>query len=213
MNDEMTDANSTDSESGPTEEIDFRSVASRLNDDLSAATMRLVQATQGFTSLIQSFVIAGEALERSISIHRELGAASQRAVEEAREAARAAGASASESESARDASKSVLELTTEHYGTVSDLVEDLRQRIAALSILAAPMPRPQPRKASQPEPSAEAEEPSQVDESPTEGSAPSEPYEARNDGGQEPAEAPAQDSNVDEEWKRRLAAEVEGLSG
>jgi hypothetical protein len=120
--------------------------------------MRLVQATQGFTSLIQSFVLAGEALERSISIHRELGAASQRAVEEAREAAQLAIASAAESQSASDSSKAVLELTTEQYGLVADLVEDLRQRIAALSILATPMPRPQPTEAlSAEDPAAAAE--------------------------------------------------------
>jgi hypothetical protein len=158
MNYEMTHSNNAEPEGAQAEEIDFKSVASRLSDDLSAGTKKLVEATHGFTSLIQSFVSAGEALERSISIHRELGAASQRAVEEAREAARSAEASAGESQSARDASKEVLELTTEQYGTISDLVEDLRQRIAALSMLAAPMPRPQPK-----ETAAEAQ-PSEVEE-------------------------------------------------
>jgi hypothetical protein len=122
------------------EDADFKSVAGRLNENLAAAALRLVDATQDFTSLIQSFVAAGEALERSLSIHRELGAASQKALEDAREAAREAAGAAAEAQSARDSSHDYADRTSNEYGTVAGLVDNLQQRIAALSVLAAPMP-------------------------------------------------------------------------
>jgi hypothetical protein len=120
----------------------FTGIAGRLNENLAAAVLRLVDATQDFTTLIQSFVSAGEALERSLSIHRELGSASQKALEDAREASRAATASAAEAHQSHSAASSLLDNAVREYGAVSGLVSDLQQRIAALSVLASPMPRP-----------------------------------------------------------------------
>jgi hypothetical protein len=234
MNGEIGDSYTIEPPITQAEEDDFKSVAARLNEDLGVAATKLADSVQGFTSLIQTFVSAGEALERSIAIHRELGAASQRAVEDAREAARSALASAGESQSARDASKAVLDLTTEQYGTVSELVENLRQRIAALSVLAAPMPRVRAKETT-PEKVAEApveggEPTDAVTVRPEEGSWPAEPVsryweeqtgateavtetqDFQSPDGASSAERPPDDGPSDEEWKRRLAAEVDDLS-
>jgi hypothetical protein len=140
MNEQMIESQGAEPAGGHADDADFKAVAGRLNENLAAAALRLVDATQDFMSLIQSFVAAGEALERSLSIHRELGAASQKALEDAREAAREAAASARDSEAARETSKEYSDRTSSEYGTVAELVENLQARIAALSVLAAPMP-------------------------------------------------------------------------
>jgi hypothetical protein len=137
MNESMNEPSAEPVQESPS----FTAVAERLNENMASAVLRLVDATQDFTSLIRSFVSAGEALERSLAIHRELGAASQKALEDAREAARAASASAAEASEARINAHDLVTHAAEEYGTVSELVDNMQQRIAALSVLAAPMPR------------------------------------------------------------------------
>jgi hypothetical protein len=132
------------------EDQSFAATAARFNDNIATAALRLVEANQDFMALIQGFVAAGEALERSLAIHRELGAASQKVLQEARDAAIASASSAAEARDARNATQEAMRKTEADYGAVSGLVDNLQQRISALAMLASPMPRGREEEPSQP---------------------------------------------------------------
>jgi hypothetical protein len=118
----------------------YSAVADRIQENMAIAALRVGDATQDLVSLIKSLVAAGKELESALAIQRELGAASLKAVEQAREAADAASSSAREASEARSQSSELLGRMDHEYGTVSGLVQDLRDRIAALSILGSPLP-------------------------------------------------------------------------
>ena len=119
----------------------FGEISSRLTDNLTAATLRLVDSAQDFTGLIQAFVAAGEQLERSLESVRALTESNQVALTEARDAASEASRAAVESKDAQRAAVELVERTTREHLAVADLTDNLRQRIAALSVLGAPLPR------------------------------------------------------------------------
>lgn len=135
-----TDGATAPAPTAPSAPEDFSAVAARFNENVAAAALRLVDASQDFVSMIRSFTAAGEVLERSLSIHRELGVASQKALDDAREASIAAAAAAAEAHEAREGARSMLEKSEQQYGSVAELVENMQQRIAALAVLAAPLP-------------------------------------------------------------------------
>jgi len=62
-------------------------------------------------------------------------------VQEAREAATAAAAAADSAKGSESSSRELMEETSRQYGTVSSLVHNLQERIAALSVLASPLPQ------------------------------------------------------------------------
>jgi hypothetical protein len=119
----------------------FMTLSSRLGENLAAATLKLVDAAQDFTGLIQAYVAAGQQLERSLEIVRELANASQRALNDAREAAQSASEAAGEAKQAQLSSVELIQRSTNEHLALAELTDNLRQRIAALSVLGAPMPR------------------------------------------------------------------------
>ena len=145
-------------------------VADRIQENMAIAALRVGDATQDLVGLINSLVSAGKELESALGIQRELGAASLKAVEQAREAAESASASANDAREAKSQSSELLGRMDHEYGTVSGLVQDLRDRIAALSVLGAPLPvREKPSEtseepASEPETSAQSEDSTPPDE-------------------------------------------------
>ena len=100
-------------------------------------------ATRDFTSLIQILVNAGTGLEKTLAIQRELGEASLKAVQDSRDAQAASATAADAAKKSEMAAHEFLELTSKEYGTVSSLVQQLQQRIAALSVLATPIQKPE----------------------------------------------------------------------
>jgi hypothetical protein len=118
----------------------YTATADRIAENMAIAALRVGDATQDLVTLINSLVTAGKELESALAIQRELGAASLKAVEQAREAAEAASSSAREAHDARAQSNELLGRMDHEYGTVSGLVGDLRDRIAALSVLGSPLP-------------------------------------------------------------------------
>jgi hypothetical protein len=122
-------------------DLSFMALSTRLGENLAAATLKLVDAAQDFTGLIQAYVSAGQQLERSLEIVRELANASQRALNDAREAAQAAEASAGEAKQAQQSSVDLIQRSTNEHLALAELTDNLRQRISALSVLGAPMPR------------------------------------------------------------------------
>jgi hypothetical protein len=139
----------------------FLEQSTRLSDNLASATLRLVDAAQDFTGLISSFVEAGKELERSIATVRELAETSRLAMEESQRAAFGAAASARESEVAKQQSMELIQRSTAEHLAIADLTENLRQRIVALAVLGAPLPKPveeAPEAESEPEENAASTE-------------------------------------------------------
>ena len=131
----MDDMNDTHANS-PTS---FGAIADQLSENIAAAAARMADATRDFTSLVSSLIDAGRELEKTMTIQRELGATSLKAVQDAQDAAAAAASSAQSARESEAASKEFTELTSKEYGSVSWLVQNLQQRIAALSVLASPL--------------------------------------------------------------------------
>jgi len=127
-------------DAGSDEPGGFTSVADRLAANIASSATHASAAGQDMVSLIQTLLDAGKELAKSLAMQRELGSVALRAVEDARAAAAAAAGAAAESKESEAASRGFLERTEKEYGTVSWLVQNLQQRIAALSALASPMP-------------------------------------------------------------------------
>jgi hypothetical protein len=123
------------------EPASFITLSARLGENMAQATLKLVDAAQDFTGLISAYVAAGQQLERSLEIVRELANASQRALNDARTAAQSAAEAASEAKQAQQSSVELIQRSTSEHLAIAELTDNLRQRIAALSILGAPMPR------------------------------------------------------------------------
>lgn len=130
--DDMTDSRAN----SPTS---FGAIADQLSENIAAAAARMADATRDFSSLVQSLIDSGRELEKTMAIQRELGATSLKAVQDAQDAAAAAAFSAQSAKESEAASKEFTELTSKEYGSVSWLVQNLQQRIAALSVLASPL--------------------------------------------------------------------------
>jgi hypothetical protein len=121
--------------------LPFAVLSAQLDDNLAAATLRLVDAARDFTGLIQAYVSAGQELERSLEMVKDLAAASQRALSDARQAASEASLSASEAKRAQESSMELIQRYTKEHMALADLTDNLRMRISALSILGAPLDR------------------------------------------------------------------------
>ena len=111
------------------------------NENLASATLRLVDAAQDFTGLIKAYVSAGQELERSLAMVRELANASQKALEDAR---RSDGSSVLSQRRADGAAEDILNLiqrsTSEHLA-LAELTDNLRKAPSALAVLGEPIER------------------------------------------------------------------------
>ncbi|MPZ48158.1 MAG: hypothetical protein GEU75_02405 [Dehalococcoidia bacterium] len=124
----------------PSEPATYAAIADRIAENMAIAALRVGDAAQDLVALMNSLVAAGKELESALSIQRELGAASLKAVEQAREAAQAATTAATDAHESKSSAGVLLNQMEVEYGTVSGLVGNLQERIAALSILGAPLP-------------------------------------------------------------------------
>ena len=123
------------------EDLPFAALAAHLDDNLATATLKLVDAARDFTGLIKAYVDAGKELERSLQMVKELSAASQFALSDARQAASEASASAAEAKQAQQSSFDLIQRATKEHMALADLTDSLRMRISALAVLGAPLVR------------------------------------------------------------------------
>jgi hypothetical protein len=122
-------------------DMSFAMMAAHMEDNLAAATLRLVDATRDFTGLIKTYVEAGKELERSLQMVKELASSSQAALDEARRAAADAAASAGEAKQSQQSSVDLIQRATKEHMALADLTDNLRMRISALAVLGAPLSR------------------------------------------------------------------------
>lgn len=119
----------------------FADLSARLNENLASATLRLVDAAQDFTGLIKAYVSAGQELERSLAMVRELANASQKALEDARQSATEAASSAKDAQMAQQKSVDLIQRSTSEHLALAELTDNLRKRISALAVLGEPIER------------------------------------------------------------------------
>ena len=128
-------------EPGAAEGPGFQAVAGEFRRNVEEAAGKLGGAAQQFVAMTASFLAAGDRLEEALEAHRRVETESRQAAESAQAAAAEARAAAEQSETAQKAAAEMLAKMDMQYGELTALVSDLQERIAALAVLARPLPR------------------------------------------------------------------------
>jgi hypothetical protein len=131
----------------------FQQNAGEFSRNLEEAANRLGGAAQHLLSITEVFTAAGDRLEQALETHRQMETASQSAAQDARDAASEARTASDRAHDAQRATEALQTRLESSYNDLTLLIRDLQERIAALAILARPMPVEPP-----PSPSAPSEE-------------------------------------------------------
>lgn len=118
----------------------FQQSANEFSRNVEEAAARLGNAAQQLLSITEVFTAAGDRLESALEAHRQIESGSQNAAQEARSAATEARTASDQAQQAQRATEALQARLEGSYNDLTALIRDLQERIAALAILARPLP-------------------------------------------------------------------------
>jgi hypothetical protein len=143
-----TEAETTTAAATPApDKTDLKTTATEFSRNIEEAAGRMGSAAEQFLSMTTSFLVAGDRLQAALDGHRQIEAESQAWAKEAVSAASDAADALKQAQAAQRAAEDVLARMQGDYGELTALVTDLRERIAALAVLAQPLPEKAEEKA------------------------------------------------------------------